>query len=97
MRLSGRRVRAIVGKELRDFRRNRSLTVSMAIVPVLFCVQPLVAVFTLDPAASTALGQEHCAGAQTALEPLDFSNDLCHRGAHAETCAAEWIATSRIG
>jgi ABC-2 type transport system permease protein len=59
MRLSSRRVRAIVGKELRDFRRNRSLTVGMAIVPVLFCVQPLVAVLTLDPAASTGLAQGH--------------------------------------
>ena len=59
MSLNSRRVRAIVGKELRDFRRNRNLTVGMAIVPVLFCVQPLVAVFTLDPAASTALRHEH--------------------------------------
>jgi ABC-type transport system involved in multi-copper enzyme maturation permease subunit len=59
MRLNGRWVRAIVRKELRDFRRNRNLTVSMAVVPVLFCVQPLVTVFTLDPAASTALGHEH--------------------------------------
>jgi ABC-2 type transport system permease protein len=31
----------------------------MAIAPVLFCVQPLVAVFTLDAAASTPLGHEH--------------------------------------
>jgi ABC-2 type transport system permease protein len=59
MSLDSRRVRAIVRKELRDFRRNRSLTVGMAIVPVLFCVQPLVAVFALDPAASTPLSQEH--------------------------------------
>jgi ABC-type transport system involved in multi-copper enzyme maturation permease subunit len=59
MSINSRRVRAIVGKELRDFRRNRSLTIGMAIVPVLFCVQPFVAVFTLDPAASTALSQEH--------------------------------------
>src|SRR5439155_27339678 len=51
--------RANVGKDLRDSRRNRNLTVGMAIVPVLFCVQPLVAVFTLDPAASTALRHEH--------------------------------------
>jgi ABC-2 type transport system permease protein len=52
-------VRAIVRKELREFRRNRSLIVGMAVVPVVFCIQPLVAVFTLDPAASTALGHEH--------------------------------------
>lgn len=59
MRLNRRRVRAIVRKELRDFRRNRNLTVGMAVVPVVFCVQPLVAIFTMDPAASTALGHEH--------------------------------------
>jgi ABC-2 type transport system permease protein len=59
MSINNRRVRAIVRKELRDFRRNRNLTVSMAIVPVVFCVQPLVAVFTLDPAASTPLRHEH--------------------------------------
>jgi len=59
MRLDGRRVRAIVRKELRDFRRNRNLIAGMAIVPLVFCVQPLVAVFTLDPAASTPLADEH--------------------------------------
>jgi ABC-type transport system involved in multi-copper enzyme maturation permease subunit len=59
MSINSRRVRAIVGKELRDFRRNRNLTAGMAIVPVLFCVQPFVAVLTLDPAASTPLGHEH--------------------------------------
>jgi ABC-2 type transport system permease protein len=59
MSVNSRRVRAIVRKELRDFRRNRSLTVGMAIIPVLFCVQPLVAVFTLDPAASIPLSHEH--------------------------------------
>lgn len=59
MSVNNRRVRAIVHKELRDFRRNRSLIVGMAIIPVLFCVQPLVAVFTLDPAASTTLRHQH--------------------------------------
>jgi ABC-2 type transport system permease protein len=59
MSINSRRVRAIVRKELRDFRRNRSLTIGMAIIPVLFCVQPLVTVFTLDPAAATALRHQH--------------------------------------
>ncbi|HZN17678.1 MAG TPA: ABC transporter permease subunit [Micromonosporaceae bacterium] len=59
MSIHRRRVRAIVRKELRDLRRNRSLAVGMAIVPVLFCVQPLVTVFTLDPAAATALRHQH--------------------------------------
>ncbi|GIE48681.1 hypothetical protein Ani05nite_22150 [Amorphoplanes nipponensis] len=56
---AGRRVRAVVAKELRDFRRNRALLASMAVVPAVFCVQPLVTVFTLDPSVSTALGQQH--------------------------------------
>jgi ABC-2 type transport system permease protein len=59
MSVSTRRVRAIIRKELRDFRRNHSLTVGMAIIPVLFCVQPFVAVFTLDPAASATLRHQH--------------------------------------
>jgi ABC-type transport system involved in multi-copper enzyme maturation permease subunit len=59
MRLNSRRVRAIIRKELRDFRRNRNLTVGMAVIPVVFCIQPLIAVFTLDPAAATPLGHEH--------------------------------------
>ncbi len=59
MSVNRRRVRAIIRKELRDFRRNRSLTVGMAIIPALFCVQPLVAVFTLDPAAATTLRHQH--------------------------------------
>src|SRR4051794_13806477 len=59
MRLNIRHVRAIVRKELREFRRNRNIAVGMAVVPVVFCIQPLVAVFTLDPQASAALGGEH--------------------------------------
>jgi ABC-type transport system involved in multi-copper enzyme maturation permease subunit len=59
MNVTSRPVRAIVRKELRDLRRNRSITVGMAVVPVLFCVQPLVAVFTLDPATSGPLRHEH--------------------------------------
>jgi ABC-type transport system involved in multi-copper enzyme maturation permease subunit len=59
MSLSSRQVRAILRKELRDFRRNRNLIVGMAIVPVVFCIQPLIAVFALDPAASTSLAHEH--------------------------------------
>lgn len=59
MTISARRVRAIFRKELRDFRRNRSLAVGMAIIPVLFCVQPLVAVLALNSGASSPLSHEH--------------------------------------
>jgi ABC-type transport system involved in multi-copper enzyme maturation permease subunit len=59
MSLSTRRVRAIFRKELREYRRNRSLTAGMAIIPVIFCIQPLISVFTLHSSASTPLRHEH--------------------------------------
>ena len=59
MGLSRRRVRAIFAKDLREFRRNRSLTVGMGITPVLFSIQPLIAVLTLGSSASSALRHEH--------------------------------------
>jgi len=54
-----RRVRGIVRKELREFRRNRSLVLGMSLVPLIFSVQPLIQVFTLDPAVAGALRREH--------------------------------------
>jgi ABC-type transport system involved in multi-copper enzyme maturation permease subunit len=57
--VSSRRVRAILVKELREYRRNRSLIVGMAILPLVFMIQPLIAVFGLDPSASGALTGQH--------------------------------------
>jgi ABC-2 type transport system permease protein len=59
MTLSNRRVRAIFRKELRDFGRNRSLVAGMAILPLVFMIQPLIAVFGLPASASGALADEH--------------------------------------
>ena len=59
MSISARQVRAIVRKELREYRRNRSLIWSMAIFPLIFCIQPLIAVFTLPASASGQLTHEH--------------------------------------
>jgi ABC-type transport system involved in multi-copper enzyme maturation permease subunit len=59
MSISTRRVRAIFRKELREYRRNISLVVGMAIVPSMFCLQPLVQVFALPASASGALAHEH--------------------------------------
>lgn len=59
MKISARRVGAIVRKDLREYRRNRSLIWSMAIFPLIFCVQPLVVVFTLPASASGQLTHEH--------------------------------------
>jgi ABC-type transport system involved in multi-copper enzyme maturation permease subunit len=59
MKVSTRRVRAIVRKELREYRRNRSIVVAMAIFPLIFIIQPLVVVFGLPASASSTLAHEH--------------------------------------
>jgi ABC-type transport system involved in multi-copper enzyme maturation permease subunit len=59
MSTSRRRVHAIYRKELREFRRSRSLTAGMAIIPVIFSIQPLISVFALDTSASAPLRHEH--------------------------------------
>ena len=42
MSVSRRRVRAIFRKELREYRRNRTIVTGMAILPLIFLVQPLL-------------------------------------------------------
>ncbi len=59
MSLSRRRVLAIVRKELREYRRNRSIVVGMSIFPLIFVVQPLVTVFATSTAASGQLRHHH--------------------------------------
>jgi ABC-type Na+ efflux pump permease subunit len=59
MNVSRRRVRAILRKELREYRRNRSLVVGMAIIPLVFLIQPLVSVFALPSSASRQLAHRH--------------------------------------
>jgi ABC-2 type transport system permease protein len=57
--LSRRRIRAIVRKELRAYRRNGSIVAGMAIIPLVFLVQPLVSVFAVAPPAAHQLRQDH--------------------------------------
>jgi ABC-type transport system involved in multi-copper enzyme maturation permease subunit len=59
MSVSRRRVRAIVRKEFREYRRNRSLVAGMAIIPLIFLAQPLVSVFAVSSSASVQLSQRH--------------------------------------
>jgi ABC-2 type transport system permease protein len=56
--MSRRRVRAIARKELREIRHNRSLLVGMAILPLLFLIQPLVAVFAVPAGGAGQLRHE---------------------------------------
>jgi len=52
MTLSRTRIRAIVRKELRDYRRNRFIAGTMTIMPVLFLVLPITDIFTISADAS---------------------------------------------
>ena len=58
-RVSNRRVKAIVVKELREYRHNGTIVVSMGILPLLLCVQPLIVVFGLSSSSSPQLRHEH--------------------------------------
>jgi len=57
--MSWRRVGAIFRKELREYRRNGFIIGTMAVLPLVFLVQPLVAVLGLGKAASASLRHEH--------------------------------------
>jgi len=65
MSVSKRRVRAIFRKELREYRkelreyrRNGSIVSTMAVIPLLFLIQPLVDIFALPASSASALRHE---------------------------------------
>ncbi len=57
--MSPRRVRAIFSKELREYRHNGNIVYAMAILPLVFLIQPVIQVFTLSTRASATLRSEH--------------------------------------
>jgi ABC-type transport system involved in multi-copper enzyme maturation permease subunit len=57
--VSKRRVRAIFRKELREYRRNGFIVLTMAVIPLIFLIQPLVVVFALPASAAAGLSHEH--------------------------------------
>ncbi len=59
MSVSSRRVRAIYRKELREYRRKGSIVWGMAILPVIFLIQPLITVFALPSSSSSQLAGRH--------------------------------------
>ena len=58
MGIDATRVRAVVRKELQDFRRKRSIVVTMCILPLLFLVEPVIAIFLTTPSTSGAALQK---------------------------------------
>jgi ABC-type transport system involved in multi-copper enzyme maturation permease subunit len=57
--LSRRRVGAVLGKELREYGRKRSVVVSMGIFPLIFVTQPAVVVFLVPASAGDMLSHGH--------------------------------------
>ena len=53
--ISGIRLRAVMVKEFREYRRNRMIVLTMALFPLLFLVLPLLASLTLPDTASAGL------------------------------------------
>jgi len=50
--LDATRIRAVVRKELRDYRRKRAIVVTMAVLPILFLIEPVVTIFVAPPTAA---------------------------------------------
>jgi len=59
VRFNARRIGAITRKELREYRRNRSLLVAVSILPLIFLIQPLILVFKLPSATALEISNRH--------------------------------------
>ena len=55
MSVSGTRVRAVYGKELREYRRNRTIVATMAFIPLGIVIFPLLYVLALPASAAGTL------------------------------------------
>lgn len=58
-RISRRRVTAILLKELRDYKHNRYMLVTMAVIPIIFLVQPVASILSLPASAALPLSRKH--------------------------------------
>jgi ABC-2 type transport system permease protein len=57
--MNATRVRSILRKELREYWRNRQIVVTMAILPLIFSIQPFVEILTLPASAAGELLHKH--------------------------------------
>jgi ABC-type Na+ efflux pump permease subunit len=58
MGLDATRIRTVVRKELRDYRRNRFVVLTMLVMPLVFLAAPIAVIFALPASVSTvALGR----------------------------------------
>jgi ABC-type Na+ efflux pump permease subunit len=64
--MSGERIGAVVQKELRDFRRNRFLVGTMAVLPLVFLVSPVITLLQI-PATTPVSVVHHAVGGSSLL------------------------------
>ena len=57
--MSTTRVRAMFRKELREYRRSRAIVITMALVPLVFLIEPLIQIFNLPAASAGTLLHKH--------------------------------------
>jgi ABC-type Na+ efflux pump permease subunit len=57
--MSTTRIRAMFRKELREYRRNRAIVITMAVVPLVFLIEPLIQIFTLPASSAATLSHKH--------------------------------------
>jgi ABC-2 type transport system permease protein len=53
--LDATRVRAVLRKELLEFRRTRTIVVTMVVLPIVFLIEPIVSIFLAPPLGSSAV------------------------------------------
>lgn len=56
--MSWTRIRAIFRKELREYRHNGAIIATMAVLPVIFVINPLIQIFTLGAASAHTLAHK---------------------------------------
>ena len=64
--MSTQRIAAVVRKELRDFRRNRFLVLTMALLPFIFLISPIITLLRI-PASTPASVVDRAVGATSLL------------------------------
>ena len=58
-RFSARRIGAVMRKELREYRRNRSVLVATAIFPLIFLIQPVIVLLSIPTSTAAELSSRH--------------------------------------
>jgi ABC-type transport system involved in multi-copper enzyme maturation permease subunit len=54
MTISATRIAAITRKEVRDYRRNRFVIVTMSVVPIIFIIAPMIQILTISATVTSA-------------------------------------------